>query len=100
MFRILLPAGAAEAVSVADLNIFILLYQDVMGLSTKPALRRMQAVGENAMHGSGAGMRSLPGDKVPQSKEPFVKDKFIPNLMVSVNLPNKPPAFLQEACLV
>ena len=34
------------------------------------------------------------------NKEPFVKDKFIQKLMVSVNLPNKPPAFLQEACLV
>lgn len=45
------------------------------------------------------------GDQIREArnrlgKEPFVKDKFIPNLMVSVNLPNKPPAFLQEACLV
>ena len=71
MFRILLPAGAAEAVSVVELNLFILLYQDVMGLSTKPAMQRMQAVGENAMHGSGAGMGSLPGDKVPQSIFPY-----------------------------
>jgi len=34
------------------------------------------------------------------AKEPFVKDKFIQELMVRFNLPNKPPAFLQEACLV